>query len=75
MHGSNPVPRGWIRHPPNFEFQLRVLDPKSGIVLWAFTESNPQSGNKTKSQGYFAQTLGTLVDDLRNLTNRNLTNQ
>jgi hypothetical protein len=52
------VTRGKTGHPPNFEFQLRVLDPKSGIVLWAFTESIPQSSNKTKSQGYFAQTLG-----------------
>ena len=59
----------------NFEFRLRMLDPKSGIVLWAFTESMPQSSNKTKAEGYFTQTLGTLVGDLKNLTNRNLANQ
>jgi hypothetical protein len=43
-------------------------------VLWAFTESMPQSSNKTKAQGYFEQTLGALVGDLKNLTNRNLAN-
>jgi hypothetical protein len=59
----------------NFEFRLRMLDPKSGIVLWAFTESMPQSSHKTKADGYFAQTLGTLLGDLKNLTNRNLANQ
>jgi hypothetical protein len=69
----------YILQPPagfgtNFEFQLRMLDPKSGIVLWAFTESMPQSSNKTKAQGYFEQTLGALVGDLKNLTNRNLAN-
>jgi hypothetical protein len=58
----------------NFEFRLRMPDPKSGIVLWAFTESMPQSSNKTKAEGYFAQTLGTLIADLKNLTNRNLAN-
>ena len=58
----------------NFEIRLRMLDPKSGIVLWAFTETMPQSSNKTKAQGYFAQTLASLVGDLKNLTNRNLTN-
>jgi hypothetical protein len=70
----------YILQPPagfgtNFEFRLRILDPKSGIVLWAFTESMPQSSNKTKAQEYFAQSLGTLVGDLKNLTNRNLANQ
>jgi hypothetical protein len=65
----------YILQPPagfgtNFEFRLRLLDPKSGIVLWAFTESIPQSSNKTKAQGYFEQALEALVGDLKNLTNR-----
>ena len=58
----------------NFEFRLRILDPKSGIVLWAFTESMPHSSNKTKARGYFEQSLGTLVGDLKNLTNRSSAN-
>ena len=64
-----------VRFGTNFEFRLRMLDAKSGIVLWAFTETMPQSTNKTKAQGYFEQTQGTLVGDLKNLTNRSLTNQ
>jgi hypothetical protein len=62
-----PSPGGW---GANFEFRLRMLDPKSGIVLWAFTESMQQSSNKTKARAYFEQTLATLVTDLKNLTNR-----
>jgi hypothetical protein len=50
---------------------LGGLNPNAGSgLLWAFTETRPQSSNKTKAQEYFEQTLGTLVGDLKNLTNR-----
>ncbi len=58
----------------DYELRLRIVDSKSGIVLWAFTESISQSSNKTKAQAYFEQALMRLVDDLKNLASRGAPN-
>lgn len=54
----------------DFEFRTVILDPKTHVVLWAFSESVPQSANKTKSRQLFDQAMLTLVDDVKQLTVR-----
>jgi hypothetical protein len=49
------------------EFRLAILDPKTKIVLWAFTEhveSARSQGNRDKN---FDQALGRVVNDVKNL--------
>jgi hypothetical protein len=53
-----------------FQFRLVILDPKSHVVLWAFSEILPGSNNKVKGRQVFDQTIGTLVDDLKKLSAR-----
>jgi hypothetical protein len=54
----------------DFEFRTVILDPKSHVVLWAFSESVPQAANKTKSRQLFDQAMSTLVNDVKQLTAR-----
>ena len=54
----------------DFEFRTVILDPKTQIVLWAFSESVPQSANKTKSRQLFDQAMLTLANDVKQLTIR-----
>jgi hypothetical protein len=54
----------------DFEFRTAILDPKTHVVLWAFSESVPQAANKTKSRQLFDQALLALVSDLKQLTVR-----
>ena len=54
----------------DFEFRTVILDPKTHIVLWAFSESVPQSANKTKSRQLFDQAMLTLANDVKQLTIR-----
>jgi hypothetical protein len=46
--------------------RLTVFDPKTHVVLWAFSE--PMVSTKDKSdQEHLTETLGNLVNDLKNL--------
>lgn len=51
----------------DYQFRLVVLDPKSRVVLWAFSRSVPGSSNKAKNRQYFDQTLASLIDDFKKL--------
>jgi hypothetical protein len=57
----------------DFEFRTVILDPKSHVVLWAFSESVPQAANKTKSRQLFDQAMSTLVNEVKQLTVRVVT--
>jgi hypothetical protein len=49
------------------QFRLAILDPKTRIVLWAFTEhveAAKLQGNRDKN---FDQALGRVVNDVKNL--------
>ena len=49
------------------QFRLTIMDPKTKIVLWAFTEhveSARSQGNRDKN---FDQALGKIVSDAKNL--------
>lgn len=54
----------------DFEFRAVILDPKTHVVLWAFSESVPQAANKTKSRQLFDQAMLTMVNDVKQLTVR-----
>jgi hypothetical protein len=51
----------------DFQFRLVILDPRTRIVLWAFTESVPQAANHAASRKKFDDAMTTLVNDLRKL--------
>src|SRR5271154_1373899 len=48
----------------DFQFRLVILDAKSHVVLWAFSESIPRTGKQAKSPDNFEQTLATIVGDV-----------
>ena len=54
----------------DFEFRTMILDPKTHVVLWAFSESVAQAANKIKSRQLFDQAMFTLLNDLKQLTVR-----
>jgi hypothetical protein len=68
--GPTDVNQGGGGSSQVFQFRLVILDPKSHVVLWAFSEILPESNNKVKSRQVFHQTIGTLVDDLKKLSAR-----
>lgn len=68
--GPTGVSQGSGGSTQDFQFRLVILDPKSRILLWAFSESIPQSGNKVKSRQFFDQTMAAIVDDLKKLASR-----
>jgi hypothetical protein len=68
--GPTGVNQGSGGSTQDFQFRLSILDPKSHVLLWAFSESLQQSNNKVKSRQLFDQTIGTLVDDLKKLSAR-----
>jgi hypothetical protein len=68
--GPTGVSQGSGGSTQDFQFRLSILDPKSHVLLWAFSESLPQSNNKVKSRQLFDQTIGNLVDDLKKLSAR-----
>jgi hypothetical protein len=46
--------------------RLTIFDPKTRVILWAFTE--PMVSTKNKSdQEHLTETLGNLLNDLKNL--------
>jgi hypothetical protein len=51
----------------DFQFRAVIRDPKSSVVLWAFSESVRQSGSQATGRKYFDQAMTTLVDDLKSL--------
>jgi|HubBroStandDraft_2_1064218.scaffolds.fasta_scaffold06173_2 hypothetical protein len=68
--GPTGVSQGNGGSTQDFQFRVVILEPKTHVVLWAFSESVPQSTNKLKSRQYFDQTMVKLVDDLKNLSNQ-----
>jgi hypothetical protein len=68
--GPTDVNQGGGGSSQVFQFRLVILDPKSRVVLWAFSEMLPETNNKVKARQLFDQTLGTLVDDLKKLSAR-----
>ena len=50
-----------------FQFRSVVLDPKSHVILWAFSENVRQAGNLKTSRKYFDEAMAALVGDLTNL--------
>lgn len=55
---------GTIQDP---KFTLRILDPKSGTILWAFTEPLRKTGKQTGRQ-IFDAALAKIVDDVKKLS-------
>ncbi|HEY0704031.1 MAG TPA: hypothetical protein VGD60_14780 [Candidatus Acidoferrales bacterium] len=51
----------------DFEFRATVFEKKTHTILWAFSQSVPQSANTTKSRQLFDQAMRTLVDHLEQL--------
>jgi hypothetical protein len=51
----------------NFQFRAVVLEPKSHVILWAFSENVRQSGNAKTGRKYFDDAMAALVADLTNL--------
>jgi hypothetical protein len=51
----------------DYEFRVILRDPKSNVVLWAFSEVVPQSSKGATSRKYFDQTMTTIVGDVKNL--------
>jgi hypothetical protein len=51
------------------QFRVRILDPKTHIVLWAFTEPI-QGAHRRKN---FDQALANLVNDIRNIAGKSAT--
>jgi len=51
----------------DFEFTLTILDPKTRIILWAFTEPLRKKGKQTGRQ-IFDAALAKTVDDVKKLS-------
>ena len=49
------------------KFRLKILDPKTHIALWAFTEHVELGGLQGHRDKNFDQALGKVVDDVKNL--------
>jgi hypothetical protein len=68
--GPTGVSQGSGGSTQDFQFRVVILDPKCRVVLWAFSESIPQNGNKAKSRQNFDQSMANLVDDLKRLSSQ-----
>jgi hypothetical protein len=68
--GTTSVNQGMGGSGQDFQFRLVILDPKSHVVLWAFSQAIPGSTNKSKNTQLFDQAMSTLVDDVKQLTVR-----
>jgi hypothetical protein len=68
--GTTYVNQGTGGSGQDFQFRLVILDPKSHVVLWAFSQAIPGSTSKTKNGQLFDQAMSTLVDDVKQLTVR-----
>jgi hypothetical protein len=68
--GTTSVNQGTGGSGQEFQFRLVILDPKSHVVLWAFSKAIPGSTNKSKDSQLFDQAMSTLVDDVKQLTVR-----
>jgi RNase adaptor protein for sRNA GlmZ degradation len=51
-----------------WQFKLEILDPKTGIVLWAISEPTRITASKKTRDKDFDDTINKLVGDLRTLT-------
>jgi hypothetical protein len=51
----------------DFQFRLVILDPKTRVVLWAFTESVPQAANHSASRKKFDDAMTAIVNDIKKL--------
>jgi hypothetical protein len=51
------------------QFELRILDPKTGIVLWAFAETVPAgSGREASRRKAWDAALEKLINDVKTLS-------
>src|ERR1700678_4525960 len=71
--GTTSVNQGMGGSGQDFQFRLVILDPKSNVVLGAFSQAIPGSTNKSKNTQLFDQAMSTLVDDVKQLTIRSST--
>jgi hypothetical protein len=65
--GPTSVMSGTGGSRQDFQFRLVILDPRTRIVLWAFTESVPQAANHAASRKKFDDAMTTIVNDLKKL--------
>ncbi len=65
--GPTSVTQGQGYSSQDFQFRLTILDPKTRVVLWAFTESIPQAANKNASRKKFDDAMTAIVNDAKKL--------
>ena len=70
MVGTTKVIQGSGGSGQDFQFRVVIFDPKSHVVLWAFSRSIPGSTNQAKNSQLFDQAMLALVNDLKQLTVR-----
>jgi hypothetical protein len=68
--GTTSVNQGSGGSGQDFQFRAVIRDPKSAIVLWAFSESVRQSGNQKTGRKYFDDAMAALLDDLKKLADQ-----
>lgn len=49
------------------QFRLKILDPKTHVVVWAFTEHAEWARSQGNRDKNFDEALGKVVDDVKNL--------
>jgi hypothetical protein len=52
------------------QFRVRILDPKTHIVLWAFTEPIQGANRQSTGRKNFDQAMANLVNDVRNIAGK-----
>jgi hypothetical protein len=70
--GTTTVMSGTGGSGQYFQFSLVILDPKTRIVLWAFTESVPQAANHAASRKKFDDAMTAIVTDVKKLAGQAL---
>ncbi len=68
--GPTSVLGGQGNSSQDFQFRLTILDPKTRIVLWAFTESVPQAANRAASRKKFDDAMTAIINDVKKLAGR-----
>lgn len=68
--GATNVVNGTGGSAQDFLFRLSILDPKTRIVLWAFTEGVPQAANHAASRKKFDDAMTALVNNVKKLTSQ-----
>jgi hypothetical protein len=68
--GTTSVINGGGGSGQDFQFRLVILDPKTRVVLWAFTEGIAQPANRTASRKKFDDSMTAILNDLKKLTSQ-----